>query len=91
MGDGTCSDSPHEHRVARGTAFQTFDLAERIGRVEAQCTEVFVLSHADLGISAQTVSAVGQAFIVLAQIPSHVGDVSVRIDLTLWFVLSLCH
>ncbi len=25
------SDSPHEHCVARGTAFQTFDLAERIG------------------------------------------------------------
>ncbi len=91
IGKGHRSACPHEHCVARDTVFQSFDLAERIGRVVAQCAEVFVLSHTDLGIGAQTVAAVGQTFVVLAQEPSHVGNVAVRIDLTLWFVLSLCH
>ena len=91
IGKSHRSVCPHDHCVARDTVFQSFDLADTIGRVEAQSAEVFVLSHTDLGIRAQTVVAVGQTFVVLAQEPSHVGDVAVRSDLTLWFVLSLCH
>ena len=84
IGKSHRSACPHEHCVARDTVFQSFDLADTIGRVETQSAEVFVLSHTDLGIRAQTVAAVGQTFVVLAQEPSHVADVAVRSDLTLW-------